>query len=250
MDLLRTAISGRVVRNNHSYVVNEIGMAIVNGEYEIGTLLPGDSELAERFGVSRTVLREAMKTLAAKGLVFPRARIGTRVTERTKWNLFDADVLTWHFEAGVTEEFLSHLCDMRLSFEPSAAQLASRNATAADVEKLYGIVDSMEAARSKEAFALADLELHIALLDVSKNPFMFSVGNLIEAALVSAFKLSSPVENATHRVSVEQHRRIVEAVEAGDGDAAAEAIRTVIIVGRDRVSGQIKATRSKGRAAL
>lgn len=243
--MLRTAISGRIVRNSHAYVVNEIGTAIVKGDYEVGTLLPGDVELAERFGVSRTVLREAMKTLTAKGLVFPRARIGTRVTERTKWNLFDADVLNWYFEAGVTESFLNHLCEMRLSFEPNAARLAAANATPAEIATLYQLVDKMGAARSKEAFSLADLDLHIALLGVSKNPFMYSVGNLIEAALVSAFQLSSPVEDATHRDTVEQHRHIVEAVEAGDGEAAAEAMRAVIIVGRDRVSGRIKADRSR-----
>ncbi|WP_157016423.1 FadR/GntR family transcriptional regulator [Mesorhizobium xinjiangense] len=239
MDLLRTAITGNVTRNNHAFVVHEIGKAIIKGDYEVGSLLPGDAELAERFDVSRTVLREAMKTLSAKGLVFARARIGTRVTERTKWNLFDADVLTWHFEAGVTEEFLGHLSEMRLSFEPFAARLAAKKAGGEDIRKLHALVDGMAAARSKEVFAVADLDFHLALLDASKNPFMYSVGNLIEAALVSAFKLSSPVEDDTHETSVRQHRRIVKAIEAHNGDAAAAAMETVIIVGRDRVKGKI-----------
>ncbi|MFC6490507.1 FadR/GntR family transcriptional regulator [Nitratireductor sp. GCM10026969] len=239
MDLLRTAIAGRVVRNHHAFVVHEIGTAIVKGEYPVGSLLPGDAELAERFNVSRTVLREAMKTLSAKGLVFARARIGTRVTERTQWNLFDADVLTWHFEAGVTQDFLRHLSEMRLSFEPFAARLATQNATPDEIARLYGLTDKMGAAHSKEDFALADLELHMAILDASKNPFMYSVGNLIEAALVSAFKLSSPVESPRHQDSVKQHRAIVEAIEAGDADAAAAAMQTVIIVGRDSVSDRI-----------
>lgn len=246
MDLLRTAISGNVVRNNHAFVVNEIGKAIVKGEYAVGTLLPGDADFAERFEVSRTVLREAMKTLAAKGLVFPRARIGTRVTERSKWNLFDADVLTWYFEAGITGEFLRHLSEMRLSFEPFAARLAAGNATPEDIANLYELAGKMADARSKEVFALADLDFHIALLAASKNPFMHSVGNLIEAALVSAFKLSSPVEDETQRSSVEEHRRIVAAVEAGDGDAAAAAMEHVITVGRDRVSGRIGRAREAG----
>ncbi|MDZ5699621.1 FadR/GntR family transcriptional regulator [Chelativorans sp. M5D2P16] len=242
MDLLRTAIAGRVVRNHHAFVVHEIGTAIVKGEYPVGSLLPGDAELAERFAVSRTVLREAMKTLSAKGLVFARARIGTRVTERTQWNLFDADVLTWHFEAGVSLEFLGHLAEMRLSFEPFAARLTTQNATSDELAQLYDITEKMAAAPSKEAFALADLEFHMALLGASKNPFMYSVGNLIEAALVSAFKLSSPVEGPSQRESAQQHRAIVEAIDAKDADTAAAAMETVIIVGRDRVSGRIGKT--------
>ncbi|MCR4266905.1 FadR/GntR family transcriptional regulator [Nitratireductor sp. ZSWI3] len=243
MDLLRTAISGNYARNNHAFVVNEIGKAVVAGDYAVGSLLPGDVELARRFEVSRTVLREAMKTLTAKGLVFPRARIGTRVTEKEKWNLLDADVLTWHFEAGITEEFLQHLSEMRLSFEPFAARLAARNATPEDIARLYDLADRMAEANSKESFALADLDFHMALLGASKNPFMHSVGNLIEAALVSAFKLSSPVEDETQLASVADHRQIVTAVEAGDGDAAAAGMERVIAVGRDRVSGRI----SRGR---
>lgn len=236
------------MRNHHAFVVHGIGTAIVKGDYPVGSVLPGDAELAERFGVSRTVLREAMKTLSAKGMVFARARIGTRVTEHSKWNLFDADVLTWHFEAGVTQEFLQHLSEMRMSFEPFAARLAARNASADDIAQLYALAGRMAAASSKEEFALADLEFHMVLLGASKNPFMYSVGNLIEAALVSAFKLSTPVEGPNQRESAGQHRAIVEAIEAGDADAAAAAMETVIIVGRDRVSGRIgKAPAAAGK---
>lgn len=242
MELLKTAISGGAVRNHHAFVVHEIGTAIIKGEYPVGSLLPGDAELVERFDVSRTVLREAMKTLSAKGLVLARARIGTRVTERTQWNLFDADVLTWHFEAGVTQDFLRHLSEMRLSFEPFAAQLAAKNATQDEISKLYEFTDKMKAAPSKEAFALADHQFHMALLGASKNPFMYSVGNLIEAALVSAFKLSSPVEGPSQRDAVMQHRAIAEAIEAGDADAAAAAMQTVIMVGYERVSRRIGET--------
>ena len=78
--MLRNAISGPAARNSHAHVVHGIGLAIVSGQYPVGTMLPGDLELAEQFHVSRTVLREAMKTLSAKGMVLPRAGVGTRVT--------------------------------------------------------------------------------------------------------------------------------------------------------------------------
>jgi len=119
--VLETVISGKKARTSHSQVVEDLGRAIIAGEYAVGATLPGDLELAQRFKVSRTVLREAMKTLAAKGLIVPRARIGTRVTPKTQWNLFDSDVLSWHFHHGVDQEFLDHLSEIRLAFEPFAA---------------------------------------------------------------------------------------------------------------------------------
>ncbi|MBL0934664.1 MAG: FadR family transcriptional regulator [Rhizobiaceae bacterium] len=235
--MLKTAISGQVARNSHSHVVHELGKSIVGGVYRSGSILPGDTELAERFDVSRTVLREAMKTLTAKGLVVPRARIGTRVTESSTWNFFDADVLTWHLERGVDFAFLHHLSDMRLSFEPNAARLAADRATKADIERLYACADAMENANSEESFALADLALHIAVLDASKNPFMYSVGTLIEAALVTSFKVSSPYgEVARQNATAKAHRAIVERIEARDPDGAARAIEHVIVDGRDRIA--------------
>lgn len=236
MKLLEGAISGRVAHNSHSFVVNEIGLSIVKGVYPVGATLPGDLELAAHFQVSRTVLREAMKTLTAKGMLVARARVGTRVTERKKWNLLDRDVLDWHFQAGFDAEFLDHLCHMRLSVEPYAAQLAAAEASTAEIAILYGHTEAMRLALTSEAFTLADLDFHLALLEASRNPFMWSVGGLIDAALLSAFRLSSPTEDPGQQAaSALAHRRIIEGIERRDGAAAAEAMKTVIIDGRNRV---------------
>ncbi|WP_313609604.1 GntR family transcriptional regulator, partial [Rhizobium sp.] len=106
MGLLETTISGRKRRNSHAHVVSELGSAIVSGRIAEGSLLPNDAELSLRFGVSRTVLRETMKTLAAKRLVEPKAKVGTRVLDRSSWNFFDPDVLGWRCEAGIDQEFV------------------------------------------------------------------------------------------------------------------------------------------------
>ncbi|MAY62838.1 MAG: GntR family transcriptional regulator [Rhizobiales bacterium] len=234
--MLKTAISNGAVRNSHALVVDEIGRSIITGAYPTGSLVPGDAELAERFNVSRTVLREAMKTLAAKGLIVAKARIGTRVTERRNWNFFDSDVLRWHLDSGFDATFLRHLAEMRLSFEPSAARLATRNATPDDIARMKDCVKSMYEAVSMEDFAYADLSLHMAMIDAAGNPFMYSVGSLIEAALVTSFKLSSPIgDPKRHLVTSQRHERIVKAIEAGDAEAAARATEVVIIEGRDRL---------------
>ena len=121
---LIAALSGRSpARNLHSDVLWALGLAIVSGTYAEGAILPSDSELLERFGVSRTVLREALKTLAAKGLIEARARIGTRVLPRNRWNLFDADVLAWFFELGPEVSFLRSLAEVRIG-------MAEHNSTA------------------------------------------------------------------------------------------------------------------------
>lgn len=241
MALLKSAMAGRASRNNHTFVVNELGAAIVGGEIPVGTLLPPDSELEERFDVSRTVLREAMKTLAAKGLVYPRARVGTRVNDSTKWNLLDADVLGWYFAMGITDELLRHLCEMRLSFEPFAASLAAANACAEDIAALKAFADKMAASCSNEAFAMADLDFHLTLLAASGNPFMYSVGNLIEAALTLAFETSSPAEDPERRLKVaHSHRLVAEAIEVRDGTAATKAMEAVIREGARRISKNIE----------
>lgn len=237
MGLLENTITGRTTRTSHAHVVNEIGRAIVSGAFAVGEILPSDAELEARFQVSRTVLREAMKTLAAKGLVVARARIGTRVTEKTQWHLFDADLLTWHFDAGVSEEFLVHVCEIRLAFEPFAAALAAERATPEDVELLMGLAkDIGKPDHTAESLALADLRFHLALAEVSKNPFMRSVSSLIEAALVGTFKLSSPAADPVKIGEVsDSHRTIVEAIARHDAPAARQAMEQVILVGLDRV---------------
>lgn len=243
MGLLENTIAGRATRTSHAHVVDQLGRAIVAGEIAEGELLPSDAELEARFKVSRTVLREAMKTLSAKGLIVPRARIGTRVTEQRHWNLFDADVLTWRFDAGIDEEFLIQICEIRLAFEPFAAGLAARKATPADIAGLRRLAAAMEKPQhTAESLALADLEFHLALAEASKNPFMRSVGNLIEAALVGIFKLSSPAADRDKIAEVaHSHQAIVEAIARRDDAAACRAMEQVILVGMERVRAALAA---------
>jgi DNA-binding FadR family transcriptional regulator len=224
-------------------VVDELGRAIIAGEYPVGATLPGDVDLAQRFKVSRTVLREAMKTLAAKGLIVPRARIGTRVTPKTQWNLFDSDVLSWHFDRGADQEFLDHLSEIRLAFEPFAASLAAQNATGDDIKELYRLAEAMGAPHhTPETLAVADLKFHLFIAEASRNPFMRTVGSLIEAALVGVFKLSSPAEAGSRREEVsDAHTQIVDAIAARDAEGAAEAMRKVILTGRNRVRSALQA---------
>ena len=235
--LLETVITGTNARTSHAQVVNELGRAIVAGEFPVGSTLPGDTELAARFKVSRTVLREAMKTLSAKGLVVPRARIGTRVTPRPQWNLFDSDILTWQLAKGVDEAFLLDLSEVRLAFEPHAAALAARFASDADISHMMRLAMAMgDPEHTAETLALADLKFHLSVLEASRNPFFRTIGSLIEAALVGVFRLSSPARDRGKIDDVAaSHIRIVEEIRRRDEAGARRAMENVIRVGRERV---------------
>lgn len=218
-------------------MVDELGKAIVSGAFPVGSILPGDVELLERFKVSRTVLRESMKTLAAKGLIVPRARVGTKVTEKNLWNMFDSEVLTWHFDSGVDQEFLLHLYDVRLALEPFAAGLVAERADAAEIEALRELATGMAApGHTTDSLAIADLRFHLAIADASHNPFMRTVGSLIEAALVGMFRMSTPeASHDGYRNISATHMLIVDAIAAGDVLGARKAMEAVIVEGRDRI---------------
>lgn len=236
LGLLENSLAGLTRRNNHSFVVNELGKSIVSGELEPGTLLPNDAELSARFGVSRTVLRESMKTLAAKRLIEPKAKVGTRILEESQWNYFDADVLGWRCEAGIDSRLIYEIAEIRLALEPAAAAAAARRATPNEIEALRTIAAKFnDLNHSRESIAKVDLEFHLAVAKLSGNPFMRSASALIEAALVISFKLSSPAASSETIAEIsDNHMEIVNRIEAGDEVGAADAMRNVIKVGEER----------------
>lgn len=240
-DLIATLSGRNPARNLHSDVLWELGFAIVSGHYPQGSILPSDSELLDRFGVSRTVLREALKTLAAKGLIEARARIGTRVLPRGRWNLFDADVLAWHFELGPDIAFLRSLAEVRIGIEIEAAALAAERASPEQAETMIACVDRMAGAENPADFARHDLEFHRAVAEASGNPFMASISALVEMALTAAFTISSPVNDpAALAVTVGVHRRIAEAIRDRNPTAARAAMRDAIAQGFDRAAGRME----------
>ena len=159
-----------------------------------------------------------------------KARIGTRVRERSDWNLFDSDVLIWHARTGFTGAFLRHLGEMRIALEPDAAALAARRRTPAQMAKIENWIALMAARGiSAEEFVEADLGLHLAIAEAADNPFFLSISTLIEVALVAMLKLSSPVESSERlAASVAKHRAVAEAIKAGDADGARSAMQAVI----------------------
>ena len=233
-------IPTRRAHSNHAEVARSIGVDIIAGRYAEGTRLPGDAELTAMFGVSRPVLRESVKTLVAKGLLSTKARVGTVVRERGAWNMFDADVLAWHLDAGIDKRFLNDLAEIRLAVEPRAAALASARRSEDELAELRRSMDRMRHEDSDSiGFADADLALHVAIAKASGNLFMRSIGHVIEAALRASFLLSAPVEPEDRDTVLLWHQKIVDAIAAGDADGAAEAMVFVIHNGMHRHEGTV-----------
>lgn len=226
--------------SSHQQIASALGSEILNGQYPPGANLPNEHDLLARFQISRTVLREVIKTLAAKGLVVAKTRVGTRVSDPTHWNYFDADLLSWKVSLGMDDAFRRHLLEIRRAIEPRAAALAALRRTREDIANLRKAIAAMRAQdASVQGFAEADLDFHLAVGVASGNPLMRSLAGVIETALIASFSLSSPLDTpADHKSSVDCHEKIVDAIEAGDAAGAERAMLEVIDVGHERIESR------------
>ncbi|MFG1693957.1 FadR/GntR family transcriptional regulator [Nonomuraea sp. NPDC049309] len=210
----------------HDRVVSSLGTAIVNGD-----LLPDDdldvAELQERFAVSRTAVREALRVLAAKGLVGARPRRGTFVAPREQWALLDADVLRWRFADRVDERFLDELGEVRLTVEPAVARMAAQRRTDRDLADLEDALAAMRAAAGGAAgdHVEADLAFHHALLRAAHNELMTQMASAIEAGLRLRDQF---VHTALTSESTDKHAEVLLAVRRQRPKAAETAMRMLM----------------------
>lgn len=213
------------LRGLHGQTVEMIGSRIVHGQYAPGTFLSPDG-LEEEFGISKTVLREALRVLAAKGLVDSRQKRGTVVRPRTSWSLLDADLLRW--QGGQPDSaFFANLAEVRGIVEPAGARLAAARRTDADLAELRSALERMADAGSDAAAVVeADLTFHQALLDAAHNELLSRMEVVIEAGLRARDVIVHSGENWPDSVPV--HRAILHAIEARDGGAAEAAVQDLL----------------------
>jgi DNA-binding FadR family transcriptional regulator len=216
-----------------------MGERILTGEFAPGMLLPNEAEWSKSLGASRTAVREAIKSLIAKGLVTSRPKIGSRVEPRNRWNLLDRDVLDWHHAAIDRLAFIESTQEARRLIEPGIAALAARKHTLAQLEKLAATVRSMAAAKNLSELNAADVAFHQMLLAAANNDLLLPFGSVIEKALTMLFEFTAP-RNPKMTRALEMHSRIARAVAARDEKAARDAMIALladtdsIIVGRGK----------------
>jgi DNA-binding FadR family transcriptional regulator len=215
-------------RGLHGEVVHTIGIQIVTGALEPGDPLPPEDELIADLSVSRTVLREVVRVLAAKGLVEARPKTGTRVRPRTDWNILDPDVLSWRSEAAHDQKLYEETTEVRLAIEPLAARLAATRATAEQIAAIREAYAGMEAGRDDQpSYLEADLHFHSRILSSCDNELLEHLGRVLRAVLRATFTLTTTPARSRRR-ALPLHRAILEGIEARDEDAAELAARTLI----------------------
>lgn len=215
-------------RGLHGEVVHTIGIQIVGGELEPGDPLPPEDELISDLAVSRTVLREAVRVLAAKGLVEARPKTGTRVRPRAEWNILDPDVLSWRIEATDDRGLYEEATEMRLGIEPLAARLAATRALDEEVAAIAEAYAGMEAGVDDQAaYLAADLQFHDRILGACHNELLGHLGVILHGVLRTTFKLTTTPKRSRRR-ALPLHQAIVGGIAARDEARAEEATRALI----------------------
>ncbi|HEX4028221.1 MAG TPA: FCD domain-containing protein [Rhizomicrobium sp.] len=220
----------------HAEIVATLGAEILSGARPPGSRLPSVEEMFEMFGVSRVVLREVTRTLAAKGMVTSKSKVGTRVQDSSHWNWLDPQVLEWRGKVGLDQAFLDHITQVRLAVEPAAARLAARHRSRQDLAALQAALQAMhDAEGNHRTFSEADLAFHIAVSAASGNPMFRSLTAATEMVLFGFLHVISHgviAEERTHARSTARHGKILEAIEARDEEGASLATIRVIEQGR------------------
>jgi DNA-binding FadR family transcriptional regulator len=212
----------------HGAIAHDIGIEIVGGKRRPGDVFGGEIEASEALGVSRTAYREAIRILAAKGLVESRPKAGTRVTPRSRWNLLDPDVLAWTFEGEPEPAFIFELFELRGVIEPAAAAFAARRRSEAELAEMRAALDDMARLGLADAAGqAADQRFHRMILSAARNEPLAALASTVGAAVRWTTKFKQRTR-ALPRDPLPDHIRVYDAIAAGDAAAANAAMAELL----------------------
>lgn len=220
-------------RNSRPRVMGDVTRAIAadifSGRYMPGSSLPTENELCVVHGVSRTVIREALKVLAAKGLVLTRPRIGTVVCDEDNWNIIDPQVLAWHAPNALDDKLFDSILEARRAIEPLVAEIAASRATLREIADLEAAWDGMaQAGNDITVFSRHDIAFHQILYTASHNPVFRQIGGMIDAALTATLRATAVMSLDSRAEAVVVHKALVEALRMRDGPAARQAANHIL----------------------
>ncbi len=203
-------------------VAETLGSAIIRGEYNENNPVPSEAVLCEQLQVSRSAAREAVKSLAAKGLITSRARQGIRIQAESEWNLFDADVLRWMRDSNPSLELLKEFTELRVAVEAEAARLAAERQ---DADKIAAIDEALERMRLAESGLddplESDIAFHLSILNASGNRFFMQLGRIIDTTLRVSIRFTNMRTGVQAGVYAD-HKTIYDAIVAKKPDEAAD----------------------------
>ena len=209
-------------------IAHTLGKAIVNGKYGDHNPVPSEAILCEQLNVSRSAAREAVKSLAAKGLISSRARQGIRVLPESQWNLFDADVLGWIRESNPSIELLREFSELRLAIESEAARLAAERQNKEKIELIAQALERMKQAETGLTDPLeSDIAFHISILNASENRFFIQLGRIIDTTMRVSIRFTNML-SGVRAAPYAEHKVIYDAIANNQPEQAAnEAAKLV-----------------------
>lgn len=233
-------------RNLTHQVTYTLGTAIVRGDYAVGDPLPTEAELGTRFDISRSVIREAVKMLTAKGLIASRPRQGIRVQPAANWNIFDTDVLQWLLSGKLSLELLREFTELRAGIEPRAAMLAAQRQSREGIESIARALERLQLAERGEDDPLeADIAFHTAILAASENRFYLQLRGFIQAALRVSIACTNQLKGV-RTASYADHKRIYDAIHSGAPEQARRALEDLLQEALKLIDNSIDARGGKG----
>jgi DNA-binding FadR family transcriptional regulator len=212
-------------RGLHGSTVESIAGRILGGEIAEGETIAIPS-LQEEYGVSLTVVREALRVLSAKGLVDARQKRGTFVRPRESWHLLDPDMIRWQFAGAEDKALMDNLSELRSIIEPAAARLAAQRRKKADLTELAGALEDMDAAADPSEAVEADLRFHRALLAATHNELLSRMEVVLATGLAERERVVHGIDHTDNPAPT--HAAVAEAIEDKDPDAAEVAMRGLL----------------------
>lgn len=221
----------------HARILDLLGLAICAGELASGSVFRTE-ELEERYGVSRSVVREAIRVLASMGMVASRRRVGVQVLPASEWNLYDPQVIRWRLASPARIAQLRSLTELRTAIEPEAARLAAVRAPLAGASELMGLAGKLWAAGQSddaESFLVLDIEFHRLVLSISGNE-MFAKLNTLVAEVLTGRTHYGLMPRHPHNEALQLHVDVASAIQRGNADDAHEAMLRIMQRAFDEMS--------------
>ena len=210
--------------------VESIGYGIIDGAFPPGHRFKNQDDLSVEFGVSRTVLREALGLLRDKGLIESRPKAGTVVAPARSWKIIDSDVLRWSLASRSAAATLRHVGEVRRIIEPEAARFAaSRRSDEAAAELMELYEEMAEAVTDLPRYITADLAFHDAVFGAAANPMLSQMAETVRIAMEGARRLTVHVPGGP-ATTLDLHARVASAIERRDSDEAASVMAELIEV--------------------
>lgn len=215
-----------VSRHAHGQVAERIGLGIVRGDITPGDALPSELRISEMVGVSRPVVREAIRILIGKGFLETRPKSGTRVRAPENWNYLDPDVLRWRLSVAGIDDYLRKLFQLRHALDPAASAIAAASARPDDIGRIRHAYEGMCAAKVNDAFVSADIAFHKGIYFATRNELFMPIAQMFDVALRQSFGLAATGDH--RRRALDEHGAVLRAISDGDIERARQT--TVLLL--------------------